>query len=125
MGKATPSGVIDQDHHLNRHRPLDLVLVARQCHGNLGCERDRIGAFARSFGLLKQRYLDASNIDDVTKALKALQASCTMVGAHEVVRLCVLHLKQIDKGQGLLSEDTQDLKFALEDVSAFLQQISS
>lgn len=106
-------------------RPIDLVHLAKQCLGDEHLEYEVLRLFDTTLATYFSRLQTADSADAIALNLHSIKGASSGVGAWAVADLAKSLETDIKAGNSLNSEHLHDLAMAIEETSAFIQDMLS
>jgi HPt (histidine-containing phosphotransfer) domain-containing protein len=120
MARMTPLQTPAMQPEPHRHRPIDLVYLARHTSGDSGLERDVLRMFDQVSRTYCSRIQASCDIDEMKSTLSALKGAAGAIGAWGILELAT-SLEEVVKSQGKIeAEHIGDLDMAVHEASEFI-----
>ena len=107
----------------HRHRPIDLVYLARHTSGDTRLERDVLRMFGQVSRTFFSRIETSTNIGDLCRNLHSLRGAATSVGAWSIADLAKTMEDELANGAAVDPERIEDLDWAIHEASDFVARI--
>ena len=108
-----------------RARPIDLVHLAKQCLGDAALEHEILRLFDTTVQTYLTRLLAAKTPDQLIFALHTIKGAAGGVGAFTIAELARVMEADARAEVSINPEQIDDLKMAVEEVSAFIADVLS
>ena len=108
-----------------RHRPVDLVHLARQALGDWALECEILRMFDQMSRTYFARVERSTTVDDLVYHLNTLKGAAMGVGAWSIAELALALEDELRAGEPVDPEKVEDLQIAVEEAGAFIEQILS
>lgn len=106
-------------------RPIDLVHLAKQCLGDEHLEYEVLRLFDTTLATYFTRLQAAESVDAVALNLHSIKGAASGVGAWTIAELAKSLEDEVKAGSTLNDEHLHDLSMAVEETSAFIQDMLS
>lgn len=106
-------------------RPIDLVHLAKQCLGDEHLEYEVLRLFDTTLATYFSRLQAAESAEAIALNLHSIKGASSGVGAWTIAELAKALEDDAKTGNSLNSERLHDLAMAIEETSAFIQDMLS
>lgn len=106
-------------------RPIDLVHLAKQCLGDEHLEYEVLRLFDTTLATYFSRLQSAESVDAIALNLHSIKGASSGVGAWTIAELAKTLETELKADNSLNSEHLHDLAMAIEETSAFIQDMLS
>jgi hypothetical protein len=112
-----------QQEEPHRHRPIDLVYLARHTSGDSGLERDVLRIFDQVSRTYFSRIENSTNVDDLCHNLSSLKGAANGIGAWGIAELATAMETELSNGAPVDPERIEDLDWAVHEASEFIERM--
>lgn len=107
----------------NKHRPIDMVHLAKQALGDQGLEQEVLRLFDQMSRTYLERLRSSADVEELLRHLHTLKGAAAGVGATRIAELARAAEADLKAGLPVCPERIDDIGMAVEQCSAFIDDL--